>query len=175
LKQKAFWHLCMWNQKNLPHFFLNLWLLKPKTKNIYQKPKNFVTFEIKNQKNLPKTRKLCDLSVWIKNQITFWPWKLEIKIFYHKTKKLWPLKHSWANNIGHTTYLWKEGNLFCFVSFCNYEIHQTKMLQIVFLVSLESSWWGGVHGLGSMTFGLACNAKVLDHWMIFSLKIIYRS
>jgi len=45
--------------------------------------------------------------------------------------------------------------LFCFVSFCNYEIHRTKMLQIVFLVSLESSRRGGVHGLGSMTFGLA--------------------
>jgi hypothetical protein len=28
------------------------------------------------------------------------------------------------------------------------------MLQIVFLVSLESSQQGGVHGLGSMTFGL---------------------
>jgi len=29
------------------------------------------------------------------------------------------------------------------------------MLQIVFLVSLESSQQGGVHGLGSMVFGLA--------------------
>jgi len=29
------------------------------------------------------------------------------------------------------------------------------MLQIVFLVSLESPQQGGVHGLGSMTFGLA--------------------
>jgi hypothetical protein len=29
------------------------------------------------------------------------------------------------------------------------------MLEIVFLVSLESSQQGGVHGLGSMTFGLA--------------------
>ncbi len=37
----------------------------------------------------------------------------------------------------------KEGRkvvcLFCFVLFCRYEIHQTRMLQIVFLVSLESS------------------------------------
>jgi len=31
----------------------------------------------------------------------------------------------------------KEGNLF--VLFCTYEIHQTWMLEIVFLVSLESS------------------------------------
>jgi hypothetical protein len=30
----------------------------------------------------------------------------------------------------------------------------TEMLQIVFLVSLESSQQGGVHGLGSMMFGL---------------------
>jgi hypothetical protein len=44
----------------------------------------------------------------------------------------------------------KEGSLFC-----SYEIHETRMLQIVFLVSLESSQQGGVHGLGSMTFGLA--------------------
>jgi len=36
----------------------------------------------------------------------------------------------------------KEGSLFC-----SYEIHQTRMLQIVFLVSLESSQLGGVHGL----------------------------
>jgi hypothetical protein len=33
----------------------------------------------------------------------------------------------------------KEGILFFFILSCNYEIHQTKMLQIVFLVSLESS------------------------------------
>jgi hypothetical protein len=45
-----------------------------------------------------------------------------------------------------------EGNLFCFVSID--EIHQTKMLQIVFLVSLESSQGGGVHRLGFMAFGL---------------------
>jgi hypothetical protein len=41
-----------------------------------------------------------------------------------------------------------------FVLFCSYEIHQTIMLQIVFLMSLESSQRGGVHGLGSMMFGL---------------------
>jgi hypothetical protein len=45
----------------------------------------------------------------------------------------------------------KEG---CFVLFCSYEIHRTGMLQIVFLVSLESSRREGVHGLGSMMFGL---------------------
>jgi hypothetical protein len=47
----------------------------------------------------------------------------------------------------------KEGCLFCFV--CTDEIHQTGMLQITFLVSLESSRGGGVHGLGFMAFGLA--------------------
>jgi hypothetical protein len=36
-----------------------------------------------------------------------------------------------------------------------YEIHQTGMLQIMFLVSLESSRGGGVHWLGFMAFGLA--------------------
>jgi hypothetical protein len=58
----------------------------------------------------------------------------------------------------------------CFVLFCSYEIHQTRMLQIMFLVSLESSQRGGVHGLGSMTFGI-CGAKVLEYQMPSSLKI----
>jgi hypothetical protein len=46
----------------------------------------------------------------------------------------------------------KEGSLLYL--FCSYEIHRTGMLQIMFLVSLESSQQEGVHGLGSMTFGL---------------------
>ncbi len=50
----------------------------------------------------------------------------------------------------------KEGSLFCFVLFCSYKIHGTKMLRIVFLVALESSQQGAVHGLGSMT-------KVLEY------------
>jgi hypothetical protein len=44
------------------------------------------------------------------------------------------------------------------------------MLQIVFLVSLESSQQGCGHGLGSMTFGLVVQ-KFLNIDMIFSLKI----
>jgi hypothetical protein len=51
----------------------------------------------------------------------------------------------------------KEGSWFCFVLFCGYEIHLTEMLQIMFLVYSESfnkEQQGGVHGLGSMTFGL---------------------
>jgi hypothetical protein len=55
----------------------------------------------------------------------------------------------------------KDGSLFCFVLFCSHEIHQTRMLQIMFLMSIESSQRGGVHGLGSMTFGLAVQ-KVLN-------------
>jgi len=39
----------------------------------------------------------------------------------------------------------KEGSLLCFV--VSYEIHQTGMPHIMFLVSLESSRQGGVHGL----------------------------
>jgi len=45
----------------------------------------------------------------------------------------------------------KEGSLSC-----SYEIHQTGMLQIVFLVSWKALNQGGVHGLGSMKVGLAC-------------------
>jgi hypothetical protein len=52
----------------------------------------------------------------------------------------------------------KEGCLFLLFCFlCTYEIHQTEMLQIVFLVSLETSQGGGgggVHWLGFMAFGL---------------------
>ncbi len=57
-------------------------------------------------------------------------------------------------------YLWRK--VVCFVLFCSYEIHQMGLLQIVFLVCLESSWSEGVHGLG---------AKVLEYWMIPPLKI----
>ncbi len=60
--------------------------------------------------------------------------------------------------------------LFCFVLFCSCEIHRTGMLLIVFLVSLESSGRGGLHGLwfhGVWT----CGAKALEYWMISSLKI----
>jgi hypothetical protein len=44
-----------------------------------------------------------------------------------------------------------EGRLFV----CTYEIHQTGMLQVAFLVSLESSPGGGVYWLSFMAFGLA--------------------
>jgi len=62
-------------------------------------------------------------------------------------------------------YLWRK--VVCFVLFCSYEIHWAWMLQIVFLVSLESSRQGGVHGLMIST----CDMKVLEYWMISSLKI----
>jgi hypothetical protein len=66
-------------------------------------------------------------------------------------------------------YLWRKVVcLFCFV--CTDEIHPTRMLQIAFLVSLESSWWGGVHWLWFHSFW-TCSAKVLEYWMISSLKI----
>jgi len=47
----------------------------------------------------------------------------------------------------------KQGSLF--VLFCTNDTQGTRMLQIAFLVSLESSQGGGVHGLGFMAFGLA--------------------
>ncbi len=78
----------------------------------------------------------------------------------------WPMPHDPTNL--NAIYLWRKVVcLFCFV--CTYEIHWTGMLQIAFLVSLESSWGGGVHGLGFMTFGLVVQ-KVLEYWMTSSLK-----
>jgi hypothetical protein len=66
-------------------------------------------------------------------------------------------------------YLWKKVVcLFCFV--CTNEIHRTKMLQIVFLVSLESSQWGGVHHLGFMAFGLVVQ-KLLNIKWFFCWKL----
>ncbi len=65
----------------------------------------------------------------------------------------------------------KQGSLFdlfCFV--CTYDIHRTGMLQIAFLVSLESSWGGRVHQLGFHGVW-TCGVEVLEHWMISSLKI----
>ncbi len=55
----------------------------------------------------------------------------------------------------------KEGSLFC-----SYEIQRTGMLEIVFLVSWESSRRGGVHGLGSMTFGLAVQKFLNIEWFL---------
>jgi len=61
----------------------------------------------------------------------------------------------------------KEGSLFCFVLFCSYEMHWTRMLQILFLVSLESSRRGGVHGLGSMMMlGLAVRKFLNIEWFL---------
>ncbi len=62
----------------------------------------------------------------------------------------------------------KQGSLF--LLFGSYEIHQTRMLQIVFLVSLESSLrrrcaWAWFHDI------CICSAKVLECWMISSLRI----
>jgi hypothetical protein len=57
-----------------------------------------------------------------------------------------------------------------FVLCCRYEIHQTRMVEIVSLVSLESFRRGGVHGLGSMVFGLAMqkflNIEWFFHWKL---------
>ncbi len=63
-------------------------------------------------------------------------------------------------NLFHFIYLWRK--VVCFV-----EIHPTRMLQIVFLVSLENSWQGGLHGLGYDVW--TGGAKVLEYWMISSL------
>ncbi len=60
-------------------------------------------------------------------------------------------------------YPWRK--VFCFVLFCNYEIHSTRMLQVVFLVSLESSRQG-MHGLGSITFGLGVQKFLHIEWCL---------
>jgi hypothetical protein len=54
-------------------------------------------------------------------------------------------------------YLWRK--VVCFVLFCSYEIHQTGMLQIVFLVSLESPRRGGCVGLVPWCLDLLCKSS----------------
>jgi hypothetical protein len=56
-------------------------------------------------------------------------------------------------------------DLFCFVLFCYYEIHWTKMLQILFMMFLEISQWKGVHGLNSMMFGLVVQKFLNIEWL----------
>ncbi len=65
-------------------------------------------------------------------------------------------------------YLWRK--VVCFVFFCSYEIDQTGMFHIVFLVSWESSRWGGVHGLGSMMFGLVMQKFLNIEWFLHKNK-----
>ncbi len=76
-----------------------------------------------------------------------------------------------------------EGRLFvCFVLFCfvctDDEIQWTGMLQIVFLASLESSGGGGGGGVHWLWFHgvwtCSSSAKVLEYWMISSLKNIFK-
>jgi hypothetical protein len=59
-----------------------------------------------------------------------------------------------------------EGRSFVLCGRC--EIHRTwtGMLQVLFLVSLESSRWWGVHGLGSMAFGLAVQKFLNSEWFL---------
>jgi hypothetical protein len=77
----------------------------------------------------------------------------------------WYSTHQGFKNVGYLSM--KEGCLF--VLYCTNEIHQTRMLQITFLVSLEISRrkgaWAWFHGVWT------CIAKVLEYWMISSLKI----
>jgi hypothetical protein len=58
----------------------------------------------------------------------------------------------------------KEGSLFVLFCVSRWD-PQTRMLQIVFLISLESSGRWGFHGVWT------CSAKVLEYWIIFSLKM----
>ncbi len=63
--------------------------------------------------------------------------------------------------------LWRK--LVCFVLFCSYEIHRTRMLQMVSLcrwkASMRRGAWAWSHDVWT------CSAKVLEYWMISSLKI----
>jgi hypothetical protein len=64
----------------------------------------------------------------------------------------------------------KEGNLFCFISFCHAEISQNRMLHAALLVSSESS----ERVKGALTWfetGWSYGVKAIDYWTIFQMKI----
>ncbi len=62
--------------------------------------------------------------------------------------------------------------LFCFVLFCSYEIHRTWMLQIMFLVSLESSQQGEVHVLIPCRLDLWCKSSwILNSFFTKKIKL----
>ncbi len=73
------------------------------------------------------------------------------------------LTRNYTPSIAHLSI--KEGSLFCFV------LHQAnEVVQFVFLVSLESSWWGQVHCAWFHDIW-TWDAKVHEYWMTSSLKI----
>jgi hypothetical protein len=72
----------------------------------------------------------------------------------------------------HSTYIYLWRKVVCFVlfCFCSYEIHQIGMLQNCVLgifgkLLMRSGAWAWFHDVWT------CSAKVLEYWMIFSLKI----
>ncbi len=72
---------------------------------------------------------------------------------------IWIWTHNWYGFVA--VYLWRK-----VVLFCSYEIHQTGMLQIVFLVSLESYRQEGMHALGFMTFVLVVQKFLNIEWFL---------
>ncbi len=84
-----------------------------------------------------------------------------LQSFFHGDQESIPFSTFSRNNLS-----MKEGSLFCFV------VMRSRMLWILFLVSLESSWRGGLHGLVASIHDVwTCSAKVLEYWMISLLKI----
>jgi len=64
----------------------------------------------------------------------------------------------------------KQGSLF--VLFCTHEIHQTRMLQIVFLVSLERSHGEGVHRLDFKVISAAENSNKFQKTRLWKEKSV---
>jgi len=93
--------------------------------------------------------------------------EIVLKLGQHKFRRN-PMKESSLTSktslVSHI-YLWsKVVCLSCFV--CTNEIHPTKMLQITFLVSLESSWGGGVHHLGFIMSRLEVQKFLNIEWFL---------
>jgi hypothetical protein len=84
--------------------------------------------------------------------VTYGPWGLEMLLWYAMQFSLKVYSVNLSMKEGRDEINWTR----------------TGMLQIMFVLSLESSWQGGVHGLGFMRFILAVlkflNSEWFLHW-----------
>ncbi len=168
LLERSWW--ATFNEIYLVRFGFRIWeilIFFMENSNKFQKTRFWKEKSVKNMitlESLPFNSNIISFHIW--------PFKKSIHTF-HKNVHMWSSLFCMGFTLGSMAqailvYLWKK--VVCFILFCRYEIHQTRMLQIMFLMSLESSQRVEVHGLWFHDVWTS-NAKVFEYWMIFSIKI----
>ncbi len=107
---------------------------------------------------------------WFLSRFLFWKIKEIAKFWVWKEIQLSPqCVHTWANGTCDTSLSMKQGSLFCFVC---WDL-PTRVFHAALLVSLESSWWVGVHQLGLRLFGaMVWKLLIIEPFFQWKLKII---